>query len=252
MSLGDNRSNNKLYENTYYSRLKFKDYKNKLALGFKFKSGMLVVDVSKEKDGFQYESIVDIYITTTKAKILLNEMHQFEKDIDNGTIKPEKGYGINTGMGEIVSILAFHVTESGGKAVFVAKVDNAGNFTRQIDFNFNCDNFHYGLQWNNIPAMDVNKNYYNDLEFDQFKDVLKQFINNSSGAFGYSVADITRYDHQAIMNKMNPIYDKLGIERYNNSSGGFRPADNFMNSPKNTNSNHKSYDDIDDELPFLD
>lgn len=249
MSLGDNRSN-KLYENTYYSRLKFKDYNNKLALGFKFKSGMLVVDVSKEKDGFQYESVIDIYITTTKAKILLKEIERFEEDIEKGIAKVEKGYGINTGMGEIVSILCFHVTKSGGKAVFIGKVDNGGNFTKQVDFNFNCDNFHYGLQWNNIPAMDVSKTYFNDLEFEQFKDVLKQFINNSSGAYGYAVADITRYDHQAIMNKMNPIYDKLGIERYNNAGGGSRPNNNFMNTPGEASSNHKSYDDIDEELPF--
>ena len=52
MSLGDAKgkigNGNKVFENTYYSRVGFKDYDQKLRLGFQYKSGMLVVDLSKE------------------------------------------------------------------------------------------------------------------------------------------------------------------------------------------------------------
>lgn len=253
MGLGDDRNNKQLYESSYYSRIKFKDYNNKLSLGFRFKSGMLVIGISKEKDGFQYEQLIEIYLTSTKAKILLEQIELFEDAINSGTLDPAHGYGINAGLGEIVSVLCVHATKDNGKAVLIGKVDNSGNFVNHVDFNFNSNNFHYGLEWNDIASMEsAKKNYYNDLEFELFKDILTQFANISSGAIGYSVADITRYDHRAILNKMNPVYDKLGIERYDNNSGGNNNGNtpnNFMNSPSSSSS-HKSYDEIDEELPF--
>lgn len=248
MALGDG---GKVYENTYYSRMRFKDYDKKVGLGFKFKSGMLVAEISQEKDGFQYETIVDIFITSTKAKILLEEIKRFEKDIDTGVAEPNKGYGINAGMGEVVSILALHTTPDGGKAVFIGKVDNSGNITKSYDHVFNNKDFHYGLTWSDIESMSVTKNYYNELEYEQFKDTIHQFVDVSSGAIGYAVADITRYDNQRILKKMDPIFDKLGIER-NNRNGynrnGNGSNDYFMNAP--ASSNHKNYDDMEEDLPF--
>ena len=251
MALGDS-NNGKTYENTYYSRTRFKDYDNKVNLGFQFKSGMLVADISKEKDGFQYESLINIFITTTKAKILLEKIKEFEQDIASGVADPSKGYGINAGMGETVSILALHTTPDGGKAVFIGKVDNSGSITKSYDYVFNNKDFHYGLNWGNIESMDVSKTYYNDLEYEMFKDTIQQFSDVSSGAVGYAVADITRYDTQRILNKMNPIYDKLGIERNSNRGGynrnGSGSNDYFMNAP--ASSNHKNYDDMEEDLPF--
>ena len=252
MALGDDRGN-KIYENTYYSRLRFRDYDKKLVLGFKFRSGMLVAEISQEKDNFQYDSLVDIFITSTKAKILLNEIQRFEDDIATGIATPDKGYGINAGLGDIVSVLAFHTTESGGKAVLIGKVDGNGSYTKSVDYVFNSNDFHYGLEWNNISNMEVSKKYYNDTEYELFKDAVRQFSEHSSGASGYAVADITKYDYRAILNKMNPIFDKLGIERTNNRNGSGNGASSnnyFMNSPESRGSTHKSYDEVDDELPF--
>lgn len=252
MGLGDTRgSNNKMFENTYYSRIKFKDYDNKLSLGFQFKSGMLVADISKEKEGFEYESVANIFITPTKAKILEEQIRLFKSDIEAGTVNPAHGYGINAGMGEIVSILALHTIEDGGIAVTIGKVDASGNFTTKVDFKFN-KNFHYGLKWNAIETMDVEKMYSDGVEFDQFCDVISQFAIASTGAIGYNVADITRYDTRAILNKMNPIFDKLGIERPGNGQRNYS-GNNFFNNGRNNTagtSSHKSYDEAMDDLPF--
>jgi hypothetical protein len=61
-----------------------------------------------------------------------------------------------------------------------------------------------------------------------------------NGAIAYSFADLTRYDNARILGKLDPIYDKLGIERrsYNNRGNG---SNNFLN---NTQSTSKSIDDI--------
>lgn len=252
MSLGDakgrgNGNSNKLFENTYYSRVGFKDYDRKLKLGFQFKSGMLVVDISKEKDGFEFESLVNIFITPTKAKILSSIFKQFENDIENGTFIPGKGYGINAGMGEIVSVLILGISEDGKKMITIGKVNGDGKFTEKVDYIFNTD-FHYGLKWANIDSMNCEKMYDNDVEYNQFVDTINQFALASNGAYAYSVADLTRYDTRSILNKMNPIYDKLGIERNSKGSGN-----NFFNRDNNRNSGsaeHKSYDDMMDDLPF--
>ena len=60
----------------------------------------------------------------------------------------------------------------------------------------------------------------------------------------HSTVDMMKYDMRGILNKINPIYDKLGIERQfsgrNNSTGSF-----FGNNQRNFGtSEHRSLDDI--------
>lgn len=252
MSLGDAKGkngNNKLFENTYYSRIGFKDYENKLKLGFQYKSGMLVVNISKEKNnGFEFETLVEIFVTPTKAKILSKLIKEYDKEFDNGSIIAGRGYGINAGMGEIVSILVLTVNEDGNRMITIGKVDGNGKYVEKVDYVFNT-NFHYGLVWDNINNMDCTKQYDNDVEYNLFVDTINSFADASNGAIAYSVADLTRYDTKSILSKMNPIYDKLGIERNNRSSGN-----NFFNSRGDNSSSgsaqHKSYDEMMDDLPI--
>lgn len=259
MALGDAKgkssgNGNKLFENTYYSRVGFKDYENKLRLGFNFKSGMLVVDLSKEKEGFAYDTLLGVFVTPTKSKILLAEIAAFEKYLEEGGCDPERGFGINSGMGEIVSVLILHVNEDGKKTITLGKVDGNGKYTEKYDYVFATD-FHYGLNWNNINNMDCEKVFNNDVEFEMFVETIKQFSISSNGAMAYSVADLTRYDTRAILNKMNPIFDKLGIDRSRGGNGNSGSSNNFFNRNESRNggsSQHKSYDELEDGLPFDD
>ena len=86
MALGDGKGNSnggkKLFENQYYSRIGFKQYNEKdtknndKRLGISYKSGMMILEISRAKEGgFEYESLISVYITATKAKI-------FGKEID--------------------------------------------------------------------------------------------------------------------------------------------------------------------------
>ena len=260
MALGDDRkgnNKNKLFENQYYSRLGFRNYSggnNDKRLGISYKSGMILLDISKPKDGgFEYETLVSIYITPTKAKILSYQIDLFNKEFEEGLSNPEKGFGINTGMGEVQTVLYFHVTDNRDKAVTIAKIDKNGNITSSEEHVFNTTDFHYGLEFTNFKNMEFDKNFYPDIEIEQLKETLDTFAMASNGAIGYSVADITRYDYRALMNKMNPIYDALGIERNtggnsrNNTGGGF-----FNNNNNRGSSNHKSYENMTDDLPFED
>lgn len=244
-------NNNKLYEKTYFSRLNFRDYthNSKTRLGFQYRTGMLIIDLSGEKNDFEYESLEQIFITGAKAKILLDMIKIFEDDIKAGTFEPAKGYGINTGMGDTQTVLILGLESSGEKNITIAKVNKDGNVEKSHKYVFNTDDFHYGLAWNNASNIkSFDRIATKDLEYELFKNTIKTFADNSNGVIAYTVADLTRYDQAAILNKMNPIYDKLGIERQSNSRSG----NGFFNNNNNgdRSSEHKSYDDIEDELPF--
>lgn len=263
MALGDGKGNSnnggkKLFENQYYSRIGFKQYNendtrnNDKRLGISYKSGMMILEISRAKEGgFEYESLISVYITATKAKIFGKEIDEFKKDIENGNINSDKGYGINTGMGETQTVTFLHKTDNEEYVLTISKVDSSGNITNTEDFVFNKD-FHYGIEFNDYSKMDFNRHIFDDLEFEQLEEAIKSFATVSNGAIAYTVADLTRYDYRAILNKMNPIYDALGIDRGNNgnsrNSGG-----GFFNNGKNENrgtSNHKSYEDMEEDLPF--
>lgn len=257
MALGDggkgNNKSNKVFENQYFSRIGFKDYTHNTGkrLGFSFKSGMLLMDISKEKDGgFDYDTLITVYVTPTKAKILLGQIEQFKKERAAGVVGAS-GFGINTGMGEIQTVLIVHVDDNDRTTITIGKIDANGKYTQKEDFTLNENNFHYGIKWNNIDTMDCDKSYYNTTEFEQFEQLVRDFANASNGAYAYAQADLTRYDYRALMNKMNPIYDALGIERQGGGNGNNsrNSGSGFFNNNRNSNggtSQHKSYDD----LPF--
>lgn len=248
MALGDSNRNgnsNKLYENTYYSRFGIKDYilNSGKRFGISYKSGMMIFDISKEKDGgFSFESIISVYITITKAKILLEQIRLFKEELKKGLSDPNKGFGINTGMGEIQTILAFHVTADKQPAMMIGKINADGEFTAKEDFVFNTNDFHYGLQWDNIDKMKFKKDVYNNIELDMLETAIESFAVNMNGAIAYSVADLTRYDTRSILNKMNPIYDKLGIERQNFGSSRGNSNPGFFNG--GGTSNHKDFESV--------
>ncbi len=258
MALGDIRNNNsssskKMFENTYYSRMQFKG-QDKIRLGFSFKSGMLIVDMSEEKDGFQYETLTSCYLTPTKALLLYNQIQKFNEDVASGNYKTGAGYGVNTGIGDISTVIMVHLL---GKdtAITIAKVDVDGKYVSNHTYKFNRG-YHYGITLKNYEDMgSYQKEIYDDIEFDQLQQTLKSFADNMNGSIAYSVLDLGRYDYRAVMNKMNPIYDKLGIERGNSSYG--KSDNNFFNGngagSSNYNkgtSNNTTLDDVMNDLPY--
>ena len=238
----DGGEKKKLYDNTYYSRLKVKNESEKLYLGFSFRGGNLIFEISAIKDGFQFEPIENIFISPTKALLLDIEIDKYKEYVSTAKkIDPNRAFGITSGFGDRVSYIGFH--NDGNKTlVTIGKIDGNGNITNSVTIPFNTE-YHYAVEWNNIESMDLEKAYDESIELTQIQYLLKDFARSMSGAMAYSVADLTRFDHKSILNKMDPIYDSLGIERrtYNNSNYG--KQNNFLNNAKST-SNHTSYDDI--------
>lgn len=248
MAIGDNNNNNnsgKTYENTYYSRLRIKNADSKLALAPTFRSGLLNLEISELKEGFKYESLIGIFLSPTKARLLANEILKFKKYLNSEEIVPGKAFGVNAGMNDKVSYIGFHANEKRVPLVTIGKIDGSGNITEQVTIELNVD-YHFALEWENINTMDVVKAYDNNVEIDQLYELVYDFGRSMSGASAYSTIDLGRFDHSRILRKMDPIYDKLGIERLNSGNGGsnYNRGNSFLDNSKSINSNHTSFDSM--------
>ena len=113
-------------------------------------------------------------------------------------------------------------------------------------FKFNNNDFHFFLNWADFKDnSSASKICYNSIEFEQLEQIVANFANNMDGAIAYSTVDMMKYDMRGILNKINPIYDKLGIERQFSNRGGNSTGSFFGNNQRNFGtSEHRSLDDI--------
>ena len=239
----ENNSNKKLYESTYYSRLRVKNDDAKLSLSYSYKSGLLVIEASEIKQGFQYEVLESVFISPTKALLFSKEIDKFKEYIAGSKIDPKKAFGITTGMGEKVSYIGFSADKDKHIFITLGKIDGSGNITNSVTVPFNTE-YHYSVEWDNIETMDISKVYHEDIELIQFQNMVTDFARSMSGAMAYSVMDLGRFEIAGIKGKMDPIYDKLGIERRTfNNNRSYGGENNFLSNAKST-SNSTSFDDI--------
>lgn len=234
--------NKKLYESTYYSRLRVKNDDAKLALSYSYRSGLLIVEASEIKEGFHYEVIESVFISPTKALIFAKEIDKFKEYLAGSKIDSKKAFGITTGMGEKVSYIGFSADKDKHIFLTLGKIDGSGNITNAVTAPFNSE-YHFSVEWDNIETMDLSKVYYEDIELIQFQNMIIDFARSMSGAVAYSVMDLGRFEIAGIKGKMDPIYDKLGIERRSFNSNKSYGENNFLSNAKAT-SNATSFDDI--------
>lgn len=252
MAIGDSSySNNndntqrKLYDQTYYSRIRFKN--DDKSLSFTYRSGLLVIEISSvDKTTYKVTPLSAIHLSPTKAMMMCEEIKAFKKYLEGNKIKENVAFGINGGMGEKISYMGLHTNEKKEIFLTIGKFDANGKIVESNTFQFPKD-YNYSLEWKDITKMDVEKVFNNYIELEIFHNTIADFARFMSGAAGYAAADLTRYDHARIMSKMDPIYDKLGIERRSsNYNGG--STNNFLNNAASSSSRSTTIDDLEDIL----
>lgn len=242
----ENQSASKRSEYSYYPRLRIRKDGSKTCLSFEFRSGLLQFKIlNLQSDGFSWDNdhpAQIIYLSPTKALILANQLKSFKEYLKSNKIDEKKAFGVNGGMGDKVSFIAFHADKDKNILVDIGKFDANGVITESSQTQLNRE-YHYGLEWNDLSSMDITRVFDDELELNQIIYLLSDFGRYMNGAAAYAQADLTRYDLGRVLGKMDPIYDKLGIERLNKSSGfKTRGTNNFLNNSGTSES--KSYESI--------
>jgi len=256
MAIGENYTNDfngnggdqkKLFEQTYYSRLRFKNETESNSLNISYNAGLLKIGIDQMLDGFKYDNKITISLSPTKSRILVEQLAALEEYIAAGKINDNVAFGVNAGMKEKVTFIAFHVNpEDNGIIITIGTFDNAGKIIDRYDYRCRTQ-YHYGLTWSNLDSNKLDKTFYDNTEYESIKSTIVDFARFMNGAAAYSVADLTRYDSARILNKMNPIYDALHIERYNGGGKSFQ-QNSFLNN--SGASSGRSIDQI--ESDFMD
>lgn len=226
-------SNNRgLYEQTYYSRLRFKNEKDGLQIGFSFWKGTLklsVTEIPKSYDNTgsaKVDELAYIHLSPTKAMMMANIVQRF---IDNPAEKDPQG--VNTGASAQQGLLAIG-RENDVPYLIVAKIDENGKFLQSQRFNFNHD-YNYDLAFSDINKLMFTKNFDNNVELTLFKEMLESYAKSSNDAIAYSVWDINRYESAKLSNNIWKIAEKVGVERSGNRGASTGSSNNsYFNNPK--------------------
>lgn len=267
MAMGDvNQQNRRDLNDQFYSRMKFSS-KN-LSMGFGFWKGMLKISISEKAEsnngGFpQYNEVVYIHLSPTKARILKHEIKKFLAEPATVDTPPR---GVNTGSSDVQGMIFIGNREDSTpdiprRYMTIGKVDASGNIVDSCEFDFNS-NYHFGVVFTNTSGqLQISKEYYDDLEIEQFVTFLDEYIWSANGSTGYFTTDLARYQTARIENKIDDIATAVGVEKKssggqtNRSNGDFNKsffastggADSRSNSNRGRSST-TSFDEIEDTL----
>lgn len=215
---------------SYYSPLRIMNSDGIRGFNFEFRSGLLQFKISSKTDnGWNKDPDAVIYLSPTKAALLVKEIHAMIDYISEGKVDNKRAFGVSGGMNEKISFIAFQPKDNGIITVNIGKFDNAGQIVEKHSCDLNMK-YNYSLEWKDLDAMDLEKVYDDSIEINQIIQVLTDFSRFMNGAAAYGIAYTTRYDTQRILNKLDPIYDKLGIERLQGTGSYSRGSNDFLNN----------------------
>ena len=237
-------------EYSYYSRFNFTNEDQTVSLRFEFRSGLLQFKLyTKDGNGYWGQEPKEIiYLSSAKAAMLDKQIEKFKEYVETAKkIDENVAFGVNGGMNEKVSFIAFHAKADKSTCITIGKFDGNGTITESLTYQLKKD-YNYGLDWKNLQKMDIDKAFFNSLELEMIHNMVKDFARSMSGAMGYGIHDLGRYDLGRVLTKLDPIYDKLGIERMSSGYNKPRGTNNFLNgvgsSSGDTRSEHTSIDDL--------
>ena len=250
-SYSNNKNANKPFEPDVYTAYRWNNAESKVdktCMTTSMWNKMMKIGIYplKETNGdnvsFDMENGIMVYLNHHKAKVFATELRNFLRD-------PEtyNGSGVSSGQG-IITIS--NGSEFGSKdPVFVIrKIDDAGNvissfaYETKTDYYFSVRNYTGGVEFNHITDP------YRNLEIEEMIMVLEEYCKAMSYTIAYSVLEGNKYNYDRILNRVNGIAEKLGVEtnRTSNRGSGFSSSTNFFNKSNSTPSTGYSSATLDD------
>ena len=258
MSLGtyNNTNSNK---NNNYSPVVYSPYRmsnaesdvDQTALGFSFWNNMLKISIAPKKQNtneiaFDFDNAVVIYLSHTKARILYEEICNFQKN--PGLINA----GVPSGSA-LITISNGKEFGSATPCLVIRKINTeSGSTEASYAYQFKTD-YHYGIRNYNEKdgSFDKVSTEYNFLEIEQLKTLLMEYYTAITGAVAYSVIDQMKYDVSRFNTKCNLIAEKLGVEfKGGEKASSPKSSTSYFNSKSSTGSSYTSVAAADIESQF--
>lgn len=192
---------------------------------------------------------VAVYLSHTKALILLKEMEAMEADPNVATsVGVDSGSGEKQGIIQISNGAEFGTTN---RCVVIRKIamDNNGGAYVSASFatELKEDDYHYSIR--NLNADDptqFDKIYHNNIEWEQLKTLLQQFVIAQTNAVAYSVMEQMKYNNSRVNTKLDLVMENLGIEKKTYGNNNYNNTSIFQNGGNSNSSRQTSIDDIND------
>lgn len=214
MALGnyDNNKKDKQYIPVYYSEYGTgnKDGVDPSALSYTFYNRMLKLSISPlkmnngDKVSYDHENAAIVWLTHTKARMLYKEILKvLNGEIENG--------GVNTGNEGLIIFTNGKELGIANYCLIINKVDENGGILSSYAYEFKTKH-HFSVENFNSKDSSHKKYYHNELEVEQFLDLLKSYYEAMTGSIAYSVLEAERFNTNANNTKLDLIMSKLGVE----------------------------------------
>lgn len=220
----ENTDNNRQdFRPMYYSPVKFKNELSPVdpsELSFAFWKGLLKITISPKVENsnldyitFDHKNNIEIFINHTKARMLYNEMAELRANPDS-----YNSVGINTGSSGLISVSNGKEVGINGLILIIRKLNLDGTVQSSYMYQFNRD-YHFAIRNFDENTLTYDKHFYNDIEYDEFMQVLKNYYENIGGYIAASTIDANRFENRRVNTKIGLMMDKLGIPKFDKNNG---------------------------------
>lgn len=177
---------------------------------------------------WDHDNSLILYLTHTKARILREQVDAVLKgEISNG--------GVPTGADGLISFSDGKDAGSQFYCLILRKIDqNSGSVLSAYVYEFKSQ-YHYAINNFDQKTAAHEKQYFDMLEIEQFKDLLEEYYKSMTNAYAYSVVNNMRFDMSRINTKLIDIAKANGIEY---GDGNRSSGNSFFNKPNNEQSSY--------------
>ena len=222
-------------------------------LSMSFTLGLLKIQISPKKpnsDRYDYQNCIAIYLTHTKAKMLLDQIRKVMSSPEE--LASTNNIGVNTKSDMLISFSNGKELGIDTPALIIRKIEN-GEVTMSYAYQFGTTN--YVVKNFDQNKIKMEKEMVADQEIIDFCTVLEEYYKARTFAVGFSVHESGIYTKRREQSNIESIMEKLGIEKPNYSRGGgssnrqsFFDSQNSSSESNNSSYRQTTLDDFDQEM----
>lgn len=258
-----NNDNQEIFTPTTRSSYKFFNSNSNLnnsCMSFNYWNSLLKISINPiiVKEGsankVDTDNHIDIYLSPSKAQMLLHCVREFRKDPDR-----YNNIGVNTNKGIIFIANGPRMYNTQGHCIVINIIDNeTGETKSESAYEFNTTDFYGITNYNGGSDFSKYYGYSNDIELDMFENLLKNFIDAYTNAVASSMFESNKFNEAREFNFMKDVRDKLGISKsegnksYSNRSSWFNNNNGSSSvSSSSSKNNSSSYEEVMNDIASI-